>query len=124
MTSPAAADASAAAGRERACPEIFLPGGSSRDLRQRVAMGEGAGGWAESLRVKIVFLRQCVRVSTSGPETHTLTLSLVRERASIRCSPGNSEHETSKVQTVFRHLFWSGSGNPHSFCCVGYSPRA
>src|SRR5260370_36933785 len=41
------------------------------------ATGEDASGSAETPRVQIVLLRQCVCVSGSGPETHTLTLFLV-----------------------------------------------
>ena len=73
MTSPAAADLV----RSRKPGEVgarFAP--ASR------VKGEGASGTVETPRVKIYPVRQCLHVSVGGPETHTPTLSLVRERAS------------------------------------------
>jgi hypothetical protein len=42
--------------------------------------GEGEASLLKTPRTQIILLRQCVRVSGSDAETHTLTLSLVRER--------------------------------------------
>ena len=44
------------------------------------------------------------------PETHTLTLSLVRERASISSSLEHSMYRTFKLETVFRQSHASDEG--------------
>src|SRR4029077_14836446 len=58
----------------------------------------------KSSRIKIVLLRQCVGVSGSGPETHTPTLSLVREWASIRSSPAIPCLHFSRYKQFFDSL--------------------
>jgi hypothetical protein len=70
-------------------------------LRERV--GEKAG-LVKSPRIKIPLLRQCAGVSGSGPDTHTPTLSLIRERASIRSSPAIPRLHFSRRNQFFDSL--------------------
>src|SRR5260370_6687010 len=60
-------------------------------------------GLPKAPRIQILLLRQCVRISGSGPETHTPTLSLVRERASIRSSLSNSIRAIFVLPPRFPH---------------------
>jgi len=61
-------------------------------------------GLPKSPRIQILLLRQCVRVSGHGAKTHTLTLSLVRERASKRSSLGNLTRQASCCNQFFRQI--------------------
>src|SRR5713101_2660401 len=73
-------------------------------LRERVGERVQAG-LLKSPRIKILLLRQCLGVSGSGPETHTPTLSLVRERASRRSSLAISRLQFSRCKQFFDSLY-------------------
>src|SRR5260370_13777071 len=65
--------------------------------------GEGAGEPAKIAKVPdspSAPVRLCI---WQRPKTHTLTLSLVRERASMSASLRNSMRAIFALQTVFRH---------------------
>ena len=71
-------------------------------------------GLLKSPLVKILLLRQCVRVCGSGAQTLTLTLSLtlslVRERASMSPRLSNSMRAIFTLQPVFRQSRTKGEG--------------
>jgi len=69
-------------------------------LRERVGERVQAG-LLKSPRIKILLLSQCAVVSRSAAETRTLTLSLVRERASISSSFGNFMRKASRCEWFF-----------------------
>jgi hypothetical protein len=74
-------------------------------------------GLPKSPRIQILLLRQCVRVSGSGAKALTLTLSLVRERASKRSSLGNFTRQASCCNQFFRQAPYKGRGNKSAAKC-------
>jgi hypothetical protein len=92
--------------RLRACLRLVpLP----LSLRERV--GERVqGGLLKFPRIQILLRRQCVGGSGSGPETHTPTLSLVRERASRTSSPAIPLLHFSSCNQFFDGLNLTGEG--------------
>jgi hypothetical protein len=91
----------------------------SGSLATRQSLGERVqAGLLKSLLIKILLLRQCVRVSGSGA-THTLTLSLVRERVSIRSSPAIPRLHFLRCAQSFDTLTNVGGGQKGSVQIVG-----